>query len=68
MIYKPQEPDMSMSLTGRKPSWNKRGPRRYLTFDHGTEAIIVGLSENQYQWLKERWTFPVEEGEDEGDA
>ena len=57
---------LGMSLSGKKHSWNKRGPRRHLTFDSATEALVISVTENQYQWLKARWPYPVEE--DEGEA
>ena len=52
-----------MVLVGHRPNWNPRGPRRYLSFeqDGSITSACVGLSENQYQWLKARWPYPVDE-------
>ena len=59
---------INIVLVGHRPNWNPRGPRRYLFFEQkgSITSNCVGLSEGQYQWLKERWPYPVEE--DEGEA
>ena len=60
-------PKFTMWLSGRRPSWNKKGPKRYLIFEEagGPEALVVGVTKYQYEWLKARWPYPVEEAEGE---